>query len=143
MTDYKHKVTVSNVAGYKTEITGRGHTLISDEPIESNGTDTGMSPYELLLASVGACKAITMRMYAERKGLQLDNVKLELYHAKVPAEECSTVETESGKVDKFVIKVDIRGNLTEEQRARIIEIGDRCPVQRTLLSDVELVSGES
>lgn len=126
--------------GYKTEIKSRNHTIISDEPIESNGTDTGMNPYELLLSAIGACKAITMRMYAQRKGLPLEDISIDLSHTKIPAEECSDCETKTGKIDKIDIRVNIKGDLTEEQKARILEIGERCPVQRTILSEIKLTT---
>jgi uncharacterized OsmC-like protein len=135
-----HNVSLTNKTGYRTEITSRSHSILSDEPIESNGTDTGMTPYELLLASIGSCKAITMRMYAERKGLPLEDVSIELEHSKIPAEECIDIETKTGKIDKIDIRVSIKGNLTEEQKARILEIGEKCPVQRTILSEIKLTT---
>ncbi len=135
-----HKVTLSNVSGYKTELSARGHSILSDEPLDANGTDTGMNPYELLLSAIGACKAITMRMYAERKGLPLEDVSIELVHEKIPAEECENSDAKTGKIDKISIKVDIKGDLSEEQKARILEIGEKCPVQKTVLSDVKIVT---
>lgn len=135
-----HKVTLSNISGYKTELSSRGHVILSDEPLESNGTDTGMNPYELLLSSIGACKAITMRMYAERKGWKIDDISMELIHDKIPAEECDDCETKTGKIDKIEIRVNIKGDLTEEQKARILEIGERCPVQKTILSEIKLTT---
>jgi putative redox protein len=140
MTDAPHKVTLKNITGYKTELTSRDHVIISDEPLESKGTDTGMNPYELLLSAIGACKAITMRMYAERKNLPLEEVNIELVHKKIPAEECEDCETKTGKLDKIHIKVNISGDLTEEQKARIVEIGERCPVQKTVLSEIKIVT---
>lgn len=140
MTETTHKVTLTNAEGYKTEVTSRGHRILSDEPKESSGTDTGMNPYELLLSAVGACKAITMRMYAQRKGLPLEDVKLELTHRKVSAEEVENARTTSGKIDVIDIKVEVKGDLSEEQKARIAEIGERCPVQKTLLSEVVIHS---
>ena len=135
-----HKVTLSNNSGYKTELSARGHSIISDEPLAANGTDTGMNPYELLLSAIGACKAITMRMYAERKGWPLEDVSIELVHEKIPAEECESSESKTGKIDKISIRVDIKGELSEEQKARILEIGEKCPVQKTVLSEVKIVT---
>jgi putative redox protein len=140
MTNAGHSVSMICNTGYKTEIKSRNHTIISDEPIESNGTDTGMNPYELLLSAIGACKAITMRMYAQRKGLPLEDISIDLSHTKIPAEECSDCETKTGKIDKIDIRVNIKGDLTEEQKARILEIGERCPVQRTILSEIKLTT---
>ncbi|MBK6505091.1 MAG: OsmC family protein [Ignavibacteria bacterium] len=135
-----HNVSLKNKTGYKTELSSRRHSILSDEPLESNGTDTGMNPYELLLSAIGACKAITMRMYAERKGLPLEDISIELVHDKVPAEEFENSETKTGKIDKIDIRVSIKGDLTHEQKARILEIGERCPVQRTILSEIMLTT---
>jgi putative redox protein len=140
MTNEGHSVSMICNTGYKTEIKSRNHTIISDEPIESNGTDTGMNPYELLLSAIGACKAITMRMYAQRKGLPLEDISIDLSHTKIPAEECNDCETKTGKIDKIDIRVNIKGDLTEEQKSRILEIGERCPVQRTILSEIKITT---
>ncbi len=140
MTDAGHNVSMTCNTGYKTEIRSRNHTIICDEPIELKGTDTGMNPYELLLSAIGACKAITMRMYAERKGLPVEDISIDLSHTKISAEECGDCETKTGKIDNIIIKVDIKGNLTEEQKARLLEIGERCPVQRTILSEIKITT---
>ncbi|MBL4633110.1 MAG: alpha/beta fold hydrolase [Kofleriaceae bacterium] len=110
---------------------GGRHLLRADEPASVGGDDTGPSPYELLLAALGACKVMTMRMYAERKGLALERAQVTLRHSKVPAPAPST-----GKVDRIDVDIEVRGDLDAEGRRRIAEIAEKCPVHRTLLSEL-------
>lgn len=136
MNENIHNLSISNSEGYYTEITSRNHKLTADEPIENGGTDKGVDAYELLLASLGACKAITMRMYAKRKNLPLKDIKINLKQYKINAAENQECETEAGKIDKIDIEVEITGDLSDAQKARILEIGERCPVQRSMLSEI-------
>ena len=108
--------------------------------LENPGFDSGPGPYDLLLAGLGACTAMTLRMYAERKKLPLENVSVELRHAKIHAADCKTCETKEGKVDRIERAIDLRGALTDAQRARFLEIADKCPVHRTLHSEVTVSS---
>ncbi len=115
---------------------GGRHDLRADEPVTYGGTDTGGSPYDLLLASLGACTSMTLRMYAERKRLPLERVSVTLSHDKIHAEDCGNCETETGKIDRIQRRIDITGALTPDQRARLMQIADMCPVHRTLHSEV-------
>jgi uncharacterized OsmC-like protein/alpha-beta hydrolase superfamily lysophospholipase len=112
--------------------TGR-HVLHADEPISLGGADSGPNPYGYLLAALGACTNMTLRLYAERKGLPVQRITVELSHDKIYAKDCEGCETESGKIDRAIA---IEGDLNEEQRARLLEIANRCPVHRTLHSEV-------
>lgn len=120
------------------------HALLADEPI-GIGDDTGPAPYDFLLAALGACTSMTVRMYADRKGWPLDDVAVRLSHAKVHAKDCEECETENGKVDLIERELVIRGDLDDEQRRRLMEIADRCPVHRSLHDEThittELVAG--
>lgn len=138
MNDKIHNINLINHSGYKTEISARIHSLISDEQIEAGGTDTGADPYELLLSSLGACKAITMRMYAERKNIPLKDISISLKHYKIPASECPDSKSKEGKIDIIDIEVGLTGDFNDEQRKRLMEIGERCPVQKTLLSEIKI-----
>lgn len=125
-------------AGYAQEISAGGHALRADEPQSVGGTDTGPGPYELLLAALGACTSMTLRMYADRKGWPLEGVTVELRHQKVHAQDCADCETREGKVDEVQRGIALEGALDAQQRARLLEIADRCPVHRTLESEIRV-----
>jgi uncharacterized OsmC-like protein/alpha-beta hydrolase superfamily lysophospholipase len=124
------------------EITVGNHRLIADEPVDAGGLDSGPNPYDLLLSALGACTAITLRLYAERKALPLDRATVRLRHAKIYAADCATCETKEGKVDRIERAIMLEGTLDEAQRARLMEIADKCPVHRTLTSEVDIRTTE-
>lgn len=119
--------------------TGR-HSLVADEPENVGGNDAGPGPYEYLLMGLGACTSMTLRMYAERKQMPLKRVRVQLSHRKVHARDCSDCETREGKVDEIMREITLEGELTDEQRQRLLEIADRCPVHRTLTSEIKVRS---
>lgn len=121
---------------YAQTICAGHHRLRSDEPLTYGGSDTGPSPYQLLLASLGACTSMTLRMYAEQKGWPLERVAVELRHEKIHAADCETCETKEGKVDRIERVIELVGPLDEAQRQRLLEIANKCPVHRTLHSEV-------
>lgn len=112
------------------------HRLRADEPESYGGTDSGPSPYDFLLCALGACTSMTLRMYAERKQLPLQHVEVELSHKKIHAADCDRCETASGRIDRIVRRIRLVGDLETGQRQRLLEIADRCPVHRTLHSEV-------
>ena len=114
------------------------HELRADEPLSAGGTDTGPTPYDLLLAALGACTSMTLRLYAQRKGWPLEHTSVRLHHKKIHAQDCADCETKVGKIDEIERELLLAGPLDEEQRARILEIADRCPVSRTLESEVKV-----
>jgi putative redox protein len=116
------------------------HTLTADEPADVGGNDAGPGPYELLLMSLGACTSMTLRMYAELKKLPLERVRVKLSHRKIHAQDCVECETKEGKLDEITREISLEGALTEEQRKRMLEIADRCPVHRTLTSEIRILS---
>ncbi|KPF73862.1 hypothetical protein IP88_08370 [alpha proteobacterium AAP81b] len=115
-----------------------GVTFLADEPEAVGGLGTGPSPYDLLAAALGACTAMTLRLYARRKGLELAPLVTRVRHAKIHAADCAECETKVGKVDALDVELEIAGDLSDEQRARLVEIADMCPVHRTLQSDVRM-----
>ncbi|NRA57508.1 MAG: OsmC family protein [Phycisphaerales bacterium] len=117
---------------YHTDITAGTHALVADEPEGLGGTDHGTDPYALLLASIGACKAITVRMYADRKQWPLEALELELTHDRVHANDCDDCEAETGMVSVIECTITAHGDLSDEQRARLKEIADKCPVHKTI-----------
>jgi uncharacterized OsmC-like protein/alpha/beta superfamily hydrolase len=118
--------------GYTTTVRAGRHTLVVDEPASLGGADLGPNPYDYVLAALGACTAITLRMYADRKDLPLAGVRVRLRHDKVHAADCADCETREGRVDLVERELELEGPLDEGQRARLREIADRCPVHRTL-----------
>jgi putative redox protein len=116
-------------------ITGR-HLLTADEPVSVGGVDAGPSPYELLLAALGACTSMTLRMYADRKGLPLHRTTVRLRHDRVHAKDCDQIEQSIGKLSRIHREIEVEGPLNDEDRQRLVEIADRCPVHRTLSSEI-------
>jgi putative redox protein len=127
---------------FQQEITAGAHRLLADEPNDVGGTDSGPNPYDLLLAALGACTAMTLRLYAERKALRLDRVAVRLRHAKVHAADCENCESRDGRVDRIERGIVLEGELDAQQRARLLEIADKCPIHRTLTSGVDIVTSE-
>ncbi len=117
------------------------HRLISDEPTAYGGEDKGPTPYDLLLAALGSCTAMTIRMYADRKKWPLDRVSVQLRHYKIHAQDGENCETETRRIDRIDRNIALVGpGLTDEQRRRLMIIADRCPVHRTLHSEIEVVT---
>ena len=124
----------SGDSGFVNRVFSGPHRLLTDEPRSVGGTDRGMTPYGLLLAALGACKSMTLRMYAERKKWPLERVSVRLAHRKIHARDCSECESEDGRIDRIEVSLSVSGDLSKEQRERLTEIADRCPVHRTLTS---------
>lgn len=118
------------------EISVGRHRLRADEPAGAGGDDTGPSPYDLLLAGLGACTSMTLRMYAEQKKWPLERVTVRLKHEKIHAQDCSECETREGRIDRIEREIEVEGDLDETQRARLLEIANKCPVHRTLHSEL-------
>jgi putative redox protein len=123
---------------FQQEIFAGRHRLLADEPVSVGGTDTGPGPYDLLLAALGACTSMTIRMYADRKALPLERVSVVLAHDKVHAQDCADCETREGKIDVIEREIDLAGDLDDATRARLLEIAEKCPVHRTLHSEIKI-----
>jgi putative redox protein len=127
-----------SATGLAQEIQTGRHRLVADEPVEAGGTDTGTSPYELLLAALGACTSMTLSMYARRKQWPLEQVTVRLRHDKIHAQDCAECETKEGRLDRIEREISLAGPLDAEQRERLLAIANRCPVHRTLVSEVDI-----
>jgi uncharacterized OsmC-like protein/pimeloyl-ACP methyl ester carboxylesterase len=136
-------VVVGGAEGLAQKIRARHHRLRADEPESAGGTDTGPTPYDLLLAALGACTSMTLRMYADRKKWPLDGVRVELDHSRIHAEDCADCETESGQISRIERRIEVLGDLDAEQRRRLREIADRCPVHRTLKGEIDIATSLS
>jgi putative redox protein len=116
------------------------HHLLADEPVAAGGEDSGPGPYDFLLAGLGACTSMTMRLYADRKSLPLERVTVTLKHSKIHAEDCAECETKAGMLDQIERMIAMEGALDAAQRGKLLEIADKCPVHRTLTSEIRIVT---
>lgn len=131
----RDNVVVINRDGLRTEISAGDHSLLADEPAGLGGTGAGPTPYDYLVGALGACTAMTVRMYADRKDWPLESVTVRLSHEKIHARDCADCETQNGKIDRIEHEVELEGDLDEDQREKLLEIAAKCPVHRTLASE--------
>jgi uncharacterized OsmC-like protein/fermentation-respiration switch protein FrsA (DUF1100 family) len=123
---------------FQQEVLSGAHRFLADEPVKVGGLDSGLGPYDLLLAGLGACTSMTLRLYADNKKLPLERVTVRLTHNKIHAEDCLACETKEGMVDRIDRTITFEGALDADQRRRLLEIADKCPVHRTLKSEIEI-----
>ncbi len=133
-------VTRTGQRGFTTEIRAGNHSLLADEPEKFGGNDLGPNPYDLLNAALGACTSMTLQMYARRKKWPLKEAIVHLKHDKVYGEDCATCDEKGGKLDQLSREIELIGDLDEGQRARLMEIADKCPVHKTLLSKISITT---
>ena len=123
---------------FKQEIVAGKHHLIADEPVSAGGSDAGPNPYDYLLTSLGVCTSMTVGLYARRKRMPLENITVWLRHSRIYAKDCEECETEEGMLDRIEAEVELTGALSEEQRDKLMEIAAKCPVHRTLTSEINI-----
>src|SRR5216117_3196202 len=133
-----HVVVQGSVAGFAQKIQIGSHHLEADEPVSFGGTDRGPSPYDLLLAALGSCTSMTIGLYARKRSWPLENIIVSLRHSKIHATDCEECETKEGKIDRIELDIQLSGSLTDEQRAKLIEIAGKCPVHQTLTSEINI-----
>ena len=140
--DTQRRVVVqeTRASKFQQNVTVGPHKLIADEPVAAGGEDTGPGPYDFVLTGLGACTSMTMRMYADRKSLPLERVTVTLRHSKIYAKDCAECETREGMLDQIEREIAIEGALDDEQRKKLMEIADKCPVHRTLHSEIRIVT---
>ena len=132
------KVRETRRGKFQQEIIVGPHRLMADEPVDAGGLDSGPGPYDLLLAALGACTSMTVRLYADLKQIPLKHTEVRLRHEKIYARDCAECETKDGKIDRIERAIAFEGDLSAEQRAKLLEIADKCPVHRTLKSEVDI-----
>lgn len=137
-----HVIIRGSAAGFAQQIQASKHQLTADEPIELGGTDTGLSPYDLLLAALGSCTSMTIAFYARQRKWPLQEVVISLWHSRIHAADCAECETREGKIDRIEREIQLIGPLTAEQRSKLMEMADKCPVHRTLTSEINIKTKE-
>jgi uncharacterized OsmC-like protein len=123
---------------FKQEIIAGKHRLVADEPVSAGGGDAGPDPYDYLLTSLGVCTSMTVGFYARRNKFPLANITVSLWHSRIHAKDCEECETKEGMVDRIDVEVELTGPLTAEQHAKLMEIAGKCPVHRTLTSEINI-----
>ncbi|HEV3391892.1 MAG TPA: OsmC family protein [Chthoniobacterales bacterium] len=127
-------------ADFSQKIEIGSHHLTADEPVSFGGSDTGSSPYDLILAALGACTSMTIGLYARKRKWPLENITVSLRHSKIHAADCAECETKEGRIDRIELDIHLDGALTDEQRAKLMEIAEKCPVHQTLTSEINIKS---
>ena len=127
-----------DATGFLQEVVSGNHHLRADEPISVGGTDAAPGPYDYLLIALGVCTSMTVGLYARRKRFPLENITVSLRHARIHARDCEECETKEGMLDRIDTYIELTGSLTVEQRAKLIEIAGKCPVHRTLKSEIDI-----
>jgi uncharacterized OsmC-like protein len=127
-----------DVRSFGQEIVSGKHRLRADEPVSAGGGDTGPDPYDYLLAALGVCTSMTVGLYARRKQFPLENIAVSLWHSRIHARDCEECETKDGTVDRIDVELELTGPLTSEQHAKLMEIAGKCPVHRTLTSEINI-----
>jgi len=142
MTKPANEIVVTEIgSGFAQRIEAGGHVFSADEPVSAGGTDAGPDPYALLLAALGACTSMTIRLYVSRKKWPLERVAVRLRHERVYAKDCDEcVENRDGHVERITREIELFGPLTAEQKARLVEIAERCPVHRTMAGPTKIVT---
>ena len=127
-----------DATGFLQEVVSGNHHLLADEPVSVGGTDAAPGPYDYLLIALGVCTSMTVGLYARRKQFPLENITVSLRHARIHAQDCEDCETKEGMLDRIDTHIELTGPLTAEQRAKLIEIAGKCPVHRTLKSEIDI-----
>jgi putative redox protein len=133
-----HIVVRGDARSFKQEVTAGKHRLVADEPASAGGVDAGPDPYDYLLAALGVCTSMTIGFYARRHQLPLENITVSLSHSRIYAMDCEECETKEGMVDRIDVEVELTGSLSDAQRAKLMEIAAKCPVHRTLTSEINI-----
>jgi uncharacterized OsmC-like protein len=137
-TDHAHVIVRGNTAGFLQEITSGKHHLRADEPVDAGGSDAAPGPYDYLLIGLGACTSMTVGLYARSRQWPLKDITVALRHSRIHARDCEECETKEGMLDRIDVEVGLSGALTAEQRAKLMEIAGKCPVHRTLTSEINI-----
>ncbi len=133
-----HVVVRGGVENFAQEIVAGKHHLVADEPVSAGGADAGPDPYDYLLTSLGVCTSMTVGLFARRNKWPLENVTVSLWHSRIHAEDCEKCQTREGMLDRIDVEVELTGSLTAEQHAKLMDVAAKCPVHRTLTSEINI-----
>ena len=133
-----HVVVRGGAYDFRQEVVAGEHHLIADEPVSAGGGDAGPDPYDYLLAALGVCTSMTIGLYARRNRMPLENITVSLSHSRIYAADCGECETKEGMLDRIDVEVELTGSLTAEQHAKLMQVASRCPVHRTLTSEINI-----
>ncbi|OLB41898.1 MAG: hypothetical protein AUI00_06790 [Verrucomicrobia bacterium 13_2_20CM_2_54_15] len=137
--DRKADVVVhGDASSFKQEIVAGKHRLLADEPVNAGGSDAGPDPYDYLLTALGVCTSMTIGLYARRKNLPLQRIKVSLRQSRIYAKDCEECETKEGMLDRIDVEIELTGPLSTEQHDKLMEIAAKCPVHRTLTSEINI-----
>ena len=131
-------VIVRSDASFRNEIVAGNHTFIADEPTTAGGTDHGPTPYDFLAAALGSCTSMTLHFLAKRDNIPLEGVEVKLTHDRMYAKDCADCTSTSGYIHRFDVEISLRGNLTQEQREKLLATAKRCPVYKTLTAEIRI-----
>jgi putative redox protein len=123
---------------FRQEVDVGKHHVIADEPVSAGGGDAGPDPYDYLLTALGVCTSMTVGLYARRKQIPLESITVSLWHSRIYAKDCEECETKEGTLDRIELELKLSGSLTTEQREKLMEIAGKCPVHRTLTSEINI-----
>src|SRR5215468_3244099 len=133
-----HVVVRGSAKNFRQEVIAGSHHLVADEPVSAGGGDAGPDPYDYLLAALGVCTSMTIGFYARRNRLPLEHITVSLSHSRIYAADCEECETKEGMLDRIDVEVELTGALSAEQHAKLMEVASRCPVHRTLTSEINI-----
>jgi putative redox protein len=133
-----HVIIRGSAANFQQKITAGKHQLVADEPISVGGGDAGPDPYDYLLAALGVCTSMTIGFYARRNRLPLENITVSLWHSRIHAMDCQECQTKEGMLDRIDVEVELTGALSAEQHTKLMDVAAKCPVHRTLTSEINI-----
>ena len=138
MPDEPHVIVHGDAKGFAQRIDIGAHHLVADEPVSYGGTDTGASPYDLILAALGSCTSMTIGLYARKRKWPLENISVSLRHSKIHAQDCEECETKEGRIDRIEMEIHLDGQLSDEQRATLMGVAGKCPIHQTLTHEINI-----
>jgi putative redox protein len=133
-----HVIVHGDAKGFAQKVQVGPHNLTADEPVSYGGTDSGPSPYDLILAALGSCTSMTIGLYARKRSWPVEKIGVSLWHSKIHAKDCDDCETKEGRIDRIEMEIQLSGALSAEQRTKLMEIAEKCPVHQTLTSEINI-----